>query len=143
MRLLSVSTFVLCVAAIASLSAQQSPMRPGRWQVTMQMQMPGMPMAMPAMTTNQCITQQMLEKDPTSGLPRGTQDPKSECKVSDHKVSGNTVTWKMACAGAQPMTGEGEMTFAQDSYTGTMRMNMAQGDMTMKLGGKRTGDCTQ
>jgi hypothetical protein len=40
------------------------------------------------------------------------------------------------------MTGTGEMTFGDDSYTGTMKMNMAQGAMSMKMEGKRLGDCT-
>ena len=42
----------------------------------------------------------------------------------------------------QAMTGTGEMTFGDDSYTGVMKMNMAQGAMSMKMEGKRLGDCT-
>jgi hypothetical protein len=33
------------------------------------------------------------------------------------------------------------MTFADDSYTGAMKMVTAQGEMTMKVSGKRVGDC--
>ena len=58
-------------------------------------------------------------------------------------MSGNTVTWRMACSTPQPMTSNGEMTFIDDSYAGTMKMNMPQGDMSMKLTGKRVGDCVQ
>jgi hypothetical protein len=35
------------------------------------------------------------------------------------------------------------MTFTDDSYAGTMKMNTAQGDMAMKVSGKRLGDCAQ
>jgi hypothetical protein len=146
MRSPLVAALALCVVvAAAPAHAQSNPMRPGRWQTTMQMQMPNMPQ-MPPMTMNstQCITAQQLEKDPASGVPRGTQNPnQGMCKVSDFKISGNSVAWKMTCSGEQAMTGEGEMTFVQDSYTGTMKMAMPQGAMTMKMTGKRLGDCTE
>jgi hypothetical protein len=61
--------------------------------------------------------------------------------VSDYKVTDNKVTWKMACTGREAMTGEGEMTFAGDSYTGLMKMMMPQGSMAMTMSGKRLGDC--
>ena len=58
-------------------------------------------------------------------------------------MSGKTVTWQMACTTPQPMTSTGEMTFTDDSYTGTMKMNSAQGVMSMKMSGTRLGDCAQ
>ena len=48
----------------------------------------------------------------------------------------------LACTGAQAMTGDGEMVFDGDSYTGRMNMTMSQGAMVMKYSGKRVGDCT-
>jgi len=142
------ATSVVVVAMLVggTALAAQSPMRPGRWDITMQMQMPNMPVQMPETKTSQCITAEQL-KDPANGLPRGPQAGRGanqDCKVSDYKVSGNTVTWKMACSTPQPMTSTGEMTFTDDSsYAGTMKMNMPQGDMSMKLTGKRVGDCVQ
>ena len=50
--------------------------------------------------------------------------------------------WKVSCGPPQEMTGTGEMTFANDSYTGTMKMTSTQGELTMKMSGKRLGDCT-
>ncbi len=53
----------------------------------------------------------------------------------------------MTCEGAQPMTGTGEFVYATDTYTGTMKMDMARGGqpmaVTMKYNGKRLGDCTK
>jgi hypothetical protein len=40
------------------------------------------------------------------------------------------------------MTGTGEMTIGDDSFTQTMKLVMAQGEVTMKTTGKRLGDCT-
>jgi hypothetical protein len=130
------------LAGAAVLDAQ-SPIRPGRWEVTMQMQMANMPIQMPAMKSTQCVTPDQA-KDPAGALPKGPQGGRGgqDCKVSNYKVSGNTVTWQMACSAPQPMTSTGEMTFTNDTYAGTMKMNSAEGDMTMKIAGKRLGDCT-
>ena len=139
----------LCVAiavfACASAVAAQSPIRPGRWETVAQMEMPNMPVKMPEMKSTRCVTPEQA-KDPASALPRGPQDGRggaNDCKVSDYKVSGKTVTWQMACTTPQPMTSPGEMTFTDDTYTGTMKMNSPQGVMLMKVSGTRLGDCTQ
>lgn len=141
MRIAIFTLLLPCIAATAI--GAQTPMRPGRWEVVMQMQMPSMPVQMPEMKTTQCITPEQLEKDPTSGLPRGVQKNPNACTMSDYKVSGNTVSWKMSCSGPQAVSGSGELTFDGDSYTGTMQMAMPQGQMSMKMTGKRLGDCTQ
>jgi hypothetical protein len=42
------------------------------------------------------------------------------------------------------MSGNGEMTFSGDSYTGWTKMHTEEhGDMTMKFTGKRLGECTK
>ena len=138
-----ISCVVLVALAGAAITAQ-SPIRPGQWEVVMQMDMPNMPVKMPEMKTTQCVTPEQA-KDPASALPSGPQagrGGKSDCKVSDYNVTGNTVTWKMACTTPMAVTSTGEMTFTDDSYNGTMKMNTAQGDMAMKVSGKRLGDCT-
>jgi len=137
-------TVVVALLAVgtAALIAQGG-MRPGRWETTMQMEMAGSPVQMPAMKQTRCVTPAEA-KDPSSlqSGPPGGRGGKNDCKVSDQKMSGNTMSWKIACTSPDAMTGTGEMTFADDSYTGTMKMNMAQGAMSMKMEGKRLGDCT-
>ena len=40
------------------------------------------------------------------------------------------------------MTGTGEMTYGEDTYTGTVKMDMSgRGTVTMKYSGKRVGEC--
>ena len=138
---LAVVLTLLGVSAVALIA--QGGMRPGRWETTMQMEMAGSPVQMPPMKQTRCVTPAEA-KDPSllqSGPPGG-RGGKNDCKVSDQKMSGNTISWKIACTSPDAMTGTGEMTFADDSYTGTMKMNMAQGAMSMKMEGKRLGDCT-
>jgi len=137
-------TVVLTLLAFGAVGLiAQGGMRPGRWETTVQMEMAGSPVQMPPMKQTRCVTPAEA-KDPSllqSGPPGG-RGGKNDCKVSDQKMSGNTMSWKIACTSPDAMTGTGEMTFADDSYTGTMKMNMAQGAMSMKMEGKRLGDCT-
>lgn len=146
MKNTTVSAFALVLAVSASLFAQPGgPRRDGRWEIKMEMDMPGMPMKMPAVNTTQCITPDDAN-DPQkamapSGGPRGNQ---GDCKVSDYKTEGNKVTYTVKCTGKQPMTGTGEFIYSSDGYTGTMKMDQGAGQvMTMKYTGKRLGDCTK
>jgi hypothetical protein len=140
MRLIVAAAAFLAVAALASDAAAQHPMRPGRWEITMQMAMPNMPMQMPAMKSTQCITQAQLDA-PDKALPAGPNKNANECKVSEYKQAGDIVTWKIACSGQQAMTGSGELRFTGDTYEGVMQMEMDQQQITMKYSGKRVGDC--
>jgi hypothetical protein len=133
---------VALLLGAAAAIAQTSPVRPGRWEVVMQMQMPNSPVQLPEMKTTQCVTPEQV-KDPASALPQATggRGGQTDCKVSNYKVSGNTATWQMSCTKPQAITSEGQMTFTADTYDGTIKTDMAQGVMTMKVAGKRLGDC--
>jgi hypothetical protein len=136
MKVICLSALVVCGVAATALAAQ-NPMRAGRWEVTTQLEMPGSPMKLPEMKTMQCVTPDQL-KDPAGALPNAAPG----CKVSDYKTTGNSVSWKMACTAPQNMSGSGALTFNGDTYTGTIQATTPQGAMTMKLSGKRVGDCT-
>jgi len=137
--------YLLVVGAILTISAgilaQNQPRRDGDWEIKVEMQMPGMPMSMPAQTVRQCITPQDAA-DPQKSVPPSGRGGPNDCKVSDQKTEGNKVTWSMACP-SQGMTGTGEIVYAENSYTGTMKMTAGGRDMTMKYTGKRLGDCTK
>jgi hypothetical protein len=133
-----------CLTVVVGLSVSalaQSPRRDGRWEVKTEMEMPGMPMKMPAMTTTQCITKEQAE-DPQRSVPQGRGAP-NNCKVSDHKVTGNKVTWSMKCEGPEAMSGTGEITYGENTYDGVMKMERQGQTMMMKYTGKRLGDCVK
>jgi hypothetical protein len=147
----AVVLFAATLAVSASLSGQGAgPRRDGNWEVTIEMQMAGMPGGMPPMKTTQCITPQDAA-DPKKAIPQGPQRGRGgapdNCTISDYKTEGNKVTYAMKCTGDPEMTGNGEFIYGTDSYTGTMNMNMNRGGtpmaMTMKYTGKRLGDCTK
>lgn len=131
-----------CLVAASWIVSAQGPRVDGRWEVTTEMDMPGMPMKMPATKTIQCVTKEQAD-DPNQSVPKGQQDKNADCKVSDYKVAGNKVTWKMTCSGKNAMTSNGEITYAADTYDGWMKMKTGGTEMTMKYKGKRLGDCTK
>src|SRR5262249_9371646 len=102
------------VITASSAAIAQGPKRDGQWEITTEMDMPGLPMKMPARTITQCITQQDVAA-PKKPLPQGPPPGRggnSDCKVSDYKTIGDKVTWTMKCEGREPMTGTGEITYA-------------------------------
>jgi hypothetical protein len=131
---------VLAAAAFAFHAHGATPnMREGEWEITMKMEMPGMPMAMPPQVMQRCITKKDLA-DAERTLP-GPQAGDSRCKSTDHKMQGNTAPWKMACADGT--TGSGTVTYNDTTYTSTI--TMLQGGqppaMIMHQNGRHLGAC--
>ncbi|MGZ3426023.1 MAG: DUF3617 domain-containing protein [Polyangia bacterium] len=132
----------LCGSAVA---LAKGPQKAGNWHVTVTMEMPGMPVAPPPRSFDQCVTPEQAD-DPKKSLR--SQDP--ECEPADVKVAGNQVSYKLVChkhGGTQ--TGSGEMTYGADAYSGTMTMEMTnpRGGGPIKViqhvSGQRTGDCAK
>jgi hypothetical protein len=144
---LRIATVVGAVLALSIAAFAQNVRRDGKWEIKMEMEMPGLPAGMPPMTTEQCITpaeaNDPQKMAPPMGRGRGGRGG-GNCTVSDYKVDGNKVTYSMKCTGEQPMSGTGEFLYAADSYTGVMTMDMGgRGTMKMKSTGKRLGDCVK
>ena len=131
---------VISVVLLASLSisiAGSGPnMQEGKWEVTTRMEMPGMSISMPEVTSTQCLTKKDF-------VPQGSQQGQ-ECKIIKTKVDGNTVTWTVKCSGqGGEVTGTGRMTYSGSSLKGTIEMTMVQSNTKMisYINGHRIGDC--
>lgn len=133
---------VICAFAIPTAIFAAHPAKPGKWEMTTEIDMPGMPIKMPAVTTAVCITKEDLEKNPESTVPKprkGREDRK-DCKVTDYKVDENTVTWNLKCEGQNPVTGNGKITYSADSFDGWMTMKINdRADMKATYKGKWIG----
>lgn len=131
-------TFVLAALLVVAIPAMAAdhPGKPGNWQMKMEMEMPGMPVKLPPVTMNICVTEEDL-KDPQKSVPN---DPKSDCKVGDYKVDGKTISWTVDCPKSN-MKGDGEITYSDDSYTGAMNMTVGEQQMKTKYTGKYLGEC--
>jgi hypothetical protein len=101
------------------------------WETTSQPSMEGMPIKMPSNTMKVCAAREWKE-------PPGGQ---KNCKNTNMKIEGAKVTWDVQCTGPS-MTGHGEIVRDGDSaYSGTIRFTGDQGNMTIKLSGKKLGEC--
>ena len=138
MKLRNLALFALVCALVVPAYAA-GPAKAGKWQTTMEMEMEGMPMKMPPTTFTHCITKEQAE-DAANAVPKSQKD--SGCTVSDVKVDGGTVSWKMTCE-KQHMTGTGTATYTGDSYTGKMDMKVGDREMHMKYAGKYLGACDE
>lgn len=134
---------VLCIGgpAFAEVNMQE-----GNWETTieMKMEMEGMPFPMPPMTYK--VTQCLTKKD----MVPSTAKKDEKCEVRNRKISGNTVSWSVVCVDKEGRSeGDGTITYAGGSYQGTINMKITAKDdpkpmrSTMKMNGKRLGNCTK
>jgi len=114
-------------------------MKPGEWEIVTNIVMEGMPFPMPPVKTVQCITREDLN-NPEKTTPKVSKE-KDDCEVKDYKMSGNKASWKIVCTGRNKGTGTGEMTYAGDSYSGTMKYETQEAVMNYTIKAKRIGDC--
>ncbi len=107
-----------------------------QYDITVKMEMSGM--AMPPMSQRVCVKKGAGDQD---FIPR-----QENCRVSDTARSGSRLTFKMTCAGNNPMTGTGDFTFVANGYNGQIRMKgkMEGQDMAMTqtIDARRVGGCT-
>lgn len=138
MRETVVMAFVAAVGLAVSVAAQTVNLRPGNYEVTMEMDMPGMP-KMPPRKHEQCIASNDL-KDLTSGLT-ALDKTNPDCKMSELKNAGNKVSFMRTCKNG---TWTSEMTYSGDSFAGISTGKDSQArPVTMKSTAKRIGDCAK
>jgi hypothetical protein len=136
LRVSSIALAVLLGRGAGAADAQPAAKETGDlWEVTTQMSMEGMEgMSMPQQTNRVCSDRQW-NKPPVNTSEQG-------CQTLDFKNTPTKSTWKVRCDGPPAMTGEGEIVRSgNDGYTGWMKMTSSEGVLTMKLSGKKVGEC--
>ena len=136
-RKLLFSGIVFALALSLSALIQTPDINPGKWEFTTVTEMVGMPsMSIPPVTHTQCVTMESL-------VPQ-SDAASQECEMSEVNVDGNTVSWKIICAGQNgEMEGTGKITYSGDTMEGTMDLVIAGAGMHVKntIRGKRIGEC--
>ncbi|MET0345401.1 MAG: DUF3617 family protein, partial [Casimicrobiaceae bacterium] len=99
-RRVAVAGGVLALAMAPAVLAQGAD---DLYEVTVRMEMVGMPMQMPAMTQRSCVKKGASDAD--------TVPHQDNCNVTNARRDGNKVTFSMVCTGRDAMTGNGEMTY--------------------------------
>ena len=124
---------VLGVAALtAPVSGQSQKSKPGLWEISTSVSMPGMPAMgnMGAHTSQVCVTQEMIDKygGPTSSPGRGN------CQMTNVQLTASGMTADMTCSGGMNMTGTVKTTFVDANTTKTtMNMKMGAGGQSMDM----------
>ncbi len=127
----------VCVLLVAQFASAQG--TDDEYDVTVKMEMAGMPIAMPPTSQRLCVRK--------GAGNNGAFVPRQEnCRVSDTTRAGSRLMFKIACAGNDPLTGTGEFTFDANGYNGQIRMKgKMEGedvDMTQVIAARRVGGCT-
>lgn len=108
-------------------------MEDGMWEITSQVKMQGM--TIPPMTFSQCMTRD-------NALPQHNSPGQDDCKVSEMKTVGSTVSWTVICSGeAGDMKGKGKITYLGDRFEGQMTTDHMGMVMETEMRGRRTGSC--
>jgi hypothetical protein len=119
-----------------SMATSAEIIKPGLWEITTTMEMPGMPFQSPPQTMRHCVTQQEA-KDIEKSLPTS-----KDCKIIDLRSSANKINWKVECNGEMAGKGEGEVEYKGDSSYEGKTMIQTQGmTFNMKHKGKLAGEC--
>jgi hypothetical protein len=109
-------------------------MKEGLWEITMTMDMPGMPMKMPPQTNTQCLTKKDM-------VPQKAE-PGQECKMVRSEIKGNTVFWVMECKTREgTVLFDGKVTYRGETFDGVIKVKQSGMDMTQNVAGKRIGNC--
>ncbi len=128
-----VSMFAFLFLFLSNIAEAQN-MKEGLWQITMTMEMPGMPMQMPPQTYTHCLTKKDMV--PQKG------EPNQECRMVKRDIEGDTVTWVMECKTSEgTAVFNGKVTYKGDSFEGIIKMKQSGMEMTQNLKGKWIGEC--
>jgi hypothetical protein len=128
-----VTIFAFLFLFLSNIAIAQN-VKEGLWEITMTMEMPGVPMKMAPQTNTQCLTKKDM-------VPQKAE-PSQECKVKKHEVKGDTVTWVMECKTKEgPATFNGKVTYKGEKFDGVVKMKSGGMEMTQNLSGKWTGKC--
>jgi len=116
-------------------------MKEGLWEITIRMDMLGMPMPMPPQTYRHCLTHKDM-------VPKTQEQPgQTNCREVKREVKGDTVSWVIECTAPEgPVTSSGTVTYRGDAMEGAVKVRVPDGkrgamEMTQQMNGKWVGPC--
>ena len=134
---------ILAVSMIAPLTALADgvAIEPGKWEMTMSMQMPMFP-APQERTYSECVEETELNPEDFQ------MEDDQTCVFGDVELEGDTISWSMECPndmgvsrGQWSFTSAGDSMHGEGSMTTEMAGQSMEFNMTWK--GHRIGDCDE
>lgn len=129
---------LILLCSLFALPAWAEPnMHDGKWEITTQMEIPGLPFAPPPVKYTQCLSKQ-------DAVPQQSEQ-KNNCKMISNDIQGDTVFWVVECKEkVDTVRSTGQVTYHKDRFEGTINIVSSGkngGTMSSKMSGKRLGDC--
>lgn len=129
---------IVVVCGLAACSGDGPNLEEGMWEITTEVDMPGMAMKIPPMVYRQCLSKEDI-------VPKQGPVDQEICTYSSPKTKGDRVSWSVECKSPGGKTrSDGEITYRGTSFDGTLTMNMSgaiQMSATNRMSGRRVGDC--
>ena len=137
----AVTAGLAALALCAPAHAQE--MRPGLWEFTTNVSLPGKKAGTQVRRHQQCITPAEV-KDKSAF--RSQLDPKLGCTMSDFRQDGSRFSYRVACKGQLSMTGRVDGNVLPDAMSMNMEMDMSAmkgaGTVKQSMTARRLGECT-
>ncbi len=134
-RMIFAALLAAGLVAVPAVAAEESTMKPGEWEYSMKMEMPGMPVAMPATTYKHCLTQADLDK----GDQYQAGDKNKDCELKNLQHRSDGASYDIACKDGT--TGHYDFTVTDSSMQGKGVMKVQGQEMTTNFSARRIGDC--
>ena len=104
------------------------------WEITSQMNIPGMPAGMGAQKQRVC------QGDDPERRAAAEKKDRQECKVVDKKQTATRLQVTMKCKDGT-MVIDQQYNAARTEFKGSMKMNTKDGDITVNTTGRKVGEC--
>jgi hypothetical protein len=133
----------MILATPVSAASAEELVRPGMWEISSIMDLPGNAQAHPEDRHTHCFT-----KEEVAGINakkeamRTTTEASSadrNCTVKDLKYEGNRATWNTVCG--SEMTVHSDLVFHGDSLEGVVSTGSGDDGVKVTMKAKRTGEC--
>lgn len=134
---MSARTIVLGIAAGSAALALAQELRPGEYEMTVEITLPGAAQPLKA-TANECLTPDQVVDIQT--VLREQMGADEDCTYSEPVKTGNTLKWTTMCDDLEATT---ELTFTADGFMGTVLTTVEGQEFPAKMTAKRiAATCT-
>lgn len=129
------------VGLLAAGCSSAPDMKEGRWEISSDFGMKGIPIRMPTISYTQCL-------DKANFIPRDQKQMGPECSVTEQQVEGDMVRWQVTCDNGTTQTiSKGLITYSGVLFSGTIDVTINGGPVAMNatstVVGKYLGPCSQ
>lgn len=131
-KMIIITVLAIIGSAAAAFSAVN--LTEGNWEMTMSMEMTGVPFKIPPTKYTVCLTRDNLNPQ--------KKDNTQECRIISQKIVGSTYSWVAECNTKQgPARNEGSITYKGTTLNGVIKTTTGGKVMKQTLSGRRVGAC--